>query len=103
MNILSDKLGAETFGEFIDSLIITNIRMWHAQEIVYETETLAKLSREEMFDFLKQGTWLNLERNVAMDGLDAELAGHIWERSPALRPAPPALGPQQAVPVWEET
>ncbi|MFP4528471.1 MAG: hypothetical protein ACLFQX_07975 [Candidatus Kapaibacterium sp.] len=85
MNIIKDELRPETFGEFIDSLIITNIRMWHAQELVYETESLERLSRADMFDFLKQATWLNLERNRMMEGLDSQLAGAIEENNPGIK------------------
>jgi hypothetical protein len=81
MNILKDKLAPKTFGEFIDSLIITNIRMWHAQEIVYEVETLEKLSKEEMFDFLKDATWLNLMRNKMMEGVELSFSSILSEKT----------------------
>lgn len=102
MNVLSDKLEPQTFGQFVDALILANIRMWHAQEVVYETETLEKMSRDEMFHFLKQSTWLNLERNFAMDNLDAALARQISEKHPnvSLTGAPMTL--QAQPPLWEQ-
>jgi len=74
MRLANDNLEPQTFGEFVDALIIVNIRMWHAQETVYEIETLEKLTHGQMFDFLKNATWLNLMRNRMMDNLDSTLA-----------------------------
>lgn len=102
MNILTTDLQPKTFGEFIDALIIANMRMWHAQEVVYETEKLNAMSREEMFDFLKQATWLNLLRNRAMDGLDASLTAEILKNKPDIerRDAPLPMAGQ--LPLWEQ-
>ena len=84
VNIISDELEPTNFGEFIDALIITNLRMWHAQEFFYELDLLKKLSKDEMYDKLKYGSWLNLQRNFQMDGLDAVFAAQLAERHPNL-------------------
>lgn len=102
MNILTDELHPQTFGEFVDALIIANIRMWHAQEIIYEPKTLDNLSRNEMFAFLKEATWLNLRRNYAMDGLDNSLAEQIIAKHPNIeRRDQPMLMEGQPL-IWEE-
>ncbi len=102
MNILTTDLHPTTFGEFIDALIIANMRMWHAQEVVYETETLNAMSREEMFDFLKQATWLNLLRNRAMDGLDASLTAEILKNKPDIERRDAPLPMEGQLPLWEQ-
>lgn len=81
-NILKDRLQPQSFGEQIDALIITNIRMWHAQEVLFEEDTLAHLDKEGMFNTLKVATALNLERNVYMDGSDASFARTLEQRHP---------------------
>lgn len=100
-NILTDKLQPKSFGEFIDSLVITNIRMWHEQERIYEIETLGKMEKKEMFEFLKKATWLNLQRNLSLDGLDSILADKIMELHPhSERKDKPILMEGQP-PLWE--
>ncbi len=83
-NIISDDLDPQNFGEFIDALIITNLRMWHAQEFFYELDLLKKLDKDQMYEKLRYGSWLNLQRNFQMDGLDAVVAAHLAERHPAI-------------------
>ncbi len=102
MNILTTDLEPKTFGEFIDALIIANLRMWHAQEVVYETETLSAMTHTQMFDFLKQATWLNLLRNRAMDGLDSSLAAEIMERNPAIERIDTPISMEGQLPLWEQ-
>jgi hypothetical protein len=102
MNILTTDLNPQSFGEYIDALIIANLRMWHAQEIVYETETLTAMTHAQMFDFLKQATWLNLLRNRAMDGLDASLAAEIMKRNPAVERIDKPLAMDGQLPLWEQ-
>jgi hypothetical protein len=86
MNIIKEDIIPETFGEFIDSLIIANIKMWHAQEMVYEVETLKKLTLESMFRFLKESTWLNLARNQMMEGVDSAMSNRLMDKHPDLIP-----------------
>ncbi len=81
-NILVDELHPNSFGEFVDALIITNLRMWHAQEFFYELDLLRQLDKEQMFDKLKYGSWLNLQRNFQMDGLDATVAALLEQQHP---------------------
>ncbi len=81
-NIINDELDPQSFGEFVDALIITNLRMWHAQEFFYELDLLKKLSKDEMYEKLRYGSWLNLQRNFQMDGLDAVFAAQLAERHP---------------------
>ena len=102
MNIITTDLEPQTFGEFIDALIIANLRMWHAQEVVYETETLRAMTHAQMFDFLKQATWLNLLRNRAMDGLDATLAAEIMERNPTTKRMDKPMTMEGQLPLWEQ-
>ncbi|MBI3259117.1 MAG: hypothetical protein HYZ54_06565 [Ignavibacteriae bacterium] len=102
MNIITTDLEPKTFGEFIDALIIANLRMWHAQEVVYEIETLNAMTHPQMFDFLKQATWLNLLRNRAMDGLDSTLAAEIMERNPATERIDKPIAMEGQLPLWEQ-
>ena len=48
--------------------------MWHVQETVYVGD-LDSMSREELLDYLKNATCLNLERNAAIDQLDSHVEG----------------------------
>jgi hypothetical protein len=102
MNIIDDELKPQSFGEYIDSLIITNIRMWHAQELVYETESLEQLSRRDMFGFLKDATWLNLMRNRMMEGVDEKLASTIEERNPGIRRIDLPSKNSDEPPIWKQ-
>ncbi len=83
-NIIVDELEPTNFGEFIDALIITNLRMWHAQEFFYELDLLKKLDKDQMYEKLRYGSWLNLQRNFQMDGLDAVVAAQLAERHPSV-------------------
>lgn len=102
MNILTTDLEPKTFGEFVDALIIANLRMWHAQEVVYEIDTLNAMTHSQMFDFLKQATWLNLLRNRAMDGLDSTLAAEIMERNPETERIDKSIAMDGQLPIWEQ-
>ncbi len=73
-SLRKDALRPESFGAWIDALIIENIRMWHEQERVYEVDRLEAMPREDLVSFLKAATWINLKRNEAIDHLDAHLA-----------------------------
>ncbi len=83
-NILLDELEPQNFGEYIDALIITNLRMWHAQEFFYELDLLKQLTKDEMYEKLRYGSWLNLQRNFQMDGLDAVFAASLATRHPSV-------------------
>jgi hypothetical protein len=72
-NILSGELKPQSFGAYIDALIITNMRMWHAQEGLYELDVLDSMTKDQMFSVLKKASWLNIERTKFMDGTDASL------------------------------
>jgi hypothetical protein len=102
MNILTDELQTKSFGEYLDSLIITNIRMWHEQEKIYEMETLRKMGKNEMFDFLKKATWLNLQRNISIDGLDGTFASKIMEKNPDINRKDSPIPMKGQPPVWEQ-
>jgi hypothetical protein len=102
MNILSDDLTPLTFGEFIDALIITNIRMWHEQELIYEIETLKKMTKEEMLEFLKKATWLNLKRNFSIDSLDNMLADDIMRRHPDIKRRDELLAMNEQTLIWDQ-
>jgi hypothetical protein len=103
MNILEDTLDPKTPGEYIDALIISNIRMWHEQEVVYEIDTLKNLTLEKMFSFLKKATWLNLERNQQMDGLDWKLLEKISKKHPSVLENNNQITFTSEKPLWEET
>jgi hypothetical protein len=102
MNILTDELQPKSFGEYVDSLIITNIRMWHEQEKIYEMKTLRKMRKNEMFDFLKKATWLNLQRNVSIDGLDGTLAAKVMERNPDIKRKDLPISMKGESLIWEQ-
>jgi hypothetical protein len=72
----------DTMGSFIDALIVTNIQMWHVQEQIYEPEIINALTKTETLHLLHRGTWLNLERNRCMDGLDSSLCGLLLPTRP---------------------
>jgi thiamine pyrophosphokinase len=63
-------------GNLIARLIEKNILMWHVQETVYVGD-LDSMSREELLAYLKNATRLNLERNAAIDKLDAHVEGAL--------------------------
>ncbi|NJO93455.1 MAG: hypothetical protein HC820_02150 [Hydrococcus sp. RM1_1_31] len=102
MNIIKDELIPQSFGEFIDALLIENIRMWHAQELIYETETLDNLTREEMLNFLKEATWLNLMRNSAIDAVDSSFATQIVTQYPNIERRDVPVSMKGQLPIWEE-
>ena len=102
VNILTDELHPQSFGHFIDMLIIENIRMWHAQEIIYEPQIVENFSRDEMFAFLKKATWLNLRRNYAMDGLDNSLAEQIVKKHPNIERLDQPISMAEQFFIWEE-
>jgi hypothetical protein len=72
----------DTFGSFVDELIVTNIQMWHVQERLYEPESLNAMSRSDMLHLLHRGTWLNLVRNRCIDNLDATLNRMLQPSTP---------------------
>ncbi len=84
-NILKDPLQPTTFGQQVDALIIANIRMWHAQEILFDLDALNALSKDGMYSTLKYATWLNLERNVYMDGTDGAIVEHLAHVHPSVK------------------
>lgn len=99
MDLRHGVLEPATFGEWIDALIIQNLRMWHEQELVYETEALNRLTEEGLRGYLRRATWINLERNAAIDGLDARLVAGLFPKA-AFEPSearPLGLEPE----VWE--
>jgi len=102
MNILTDHFDPKTFGEFVDALIITNIRMWHAQETIYEPDIWKRLSRENLIDFLKKSTWLNLQRNFQMDGLDGSVVEKIVEQHPNIERRDRPISMEGLLPIWDE-
>ncbi len=101
-NIIAEELKPRTFGEFIDALIIINIRMWHEQEIIYEIETLKKMKKKDMFEFLKRATWLNLQRNFSIDKLDGILEDKLMELYPDCKQKDkPTFMDEQKL-IWEQ-
>lgn len=101
MNILTDDLKPTTIGEYIDSLIITNIRMWHKQELVYEIENLERMSLDEMFDFLKDSGWLNLVRNRMMEKVDENFGAKLNKKDNLVSGTNNIIE-DISVPIWEE-
>jgi hypothetical protein len=99
-NIITGELRPQSFGQFIDALMITNMRMWHAQEFFYELDLLKQLSKEEMYDKLRFGSWLNLQRNIQMDGLDASLAARLNTMFPELELLKEEVSEQTTI--WEK-
>jgi len=83
-NILKDSLQPTTFGQQVDALIIANIRMWHAQEILFDVDALNSMDKDGMYSTLKYATWLNLQRNVYMDGTDGAIVEHLAQKHPSV-------------------
>jgi hypothetical protein len=84
----------------MDTLIRVNIDMWHAQERIYEMESLERGSKEELRDFLQASTWLNLQRNTAMDAVNRALVAGLPAALVASPPPAPVTGPPRCT-VWE--
>jgi hypothetical protein len=89
MSVIDGPLQLDTPGAVIDALIIVNIRMWHAQELIYEEEIFESLSQPQLVDYIRRATQLNLDRNALMDRLDATVAALFVDRFGAeiLQPA----------------
>jgi hypothetical protein len=102
MNILKDTLYPKTIGEYIDYLLIQNIRMWHEQEKIYEIENLSKMQLPDMFKFLKESGWLNLMRNQMMEKVDLELEHQIGLKYPLPKPQGKERTKFNNIPIWEE-
>jgi hypothetical protein len=60
-------------GELVDDVLSVNTEMWHKQEVLYDSGVLESMSKEEIIDWLRFATRLNLERNNAIDRLDLEI------------------------------
>jgi|GEM_PF-1299662 hypothetical protein len=101
-NILTDPLRPQTFGEMIDALIITNIRMWHEQEKFFDLEKLRALPCDQIVPLLTYTTRLNLLRNRAMDGVDVLLAEQLSKRFPDVL-QPPSPPDKDSTIIWEPT
>jgi len=85
-DILHDEWEPQSIGEWIDILIIRNIRMWHLQERVYHLENLFKEDRHGLETYLKDATWMNLQRNFAIDNLDSSYVKFIFGSIPKIEP-----------------
>jgi hypothetical protein len=102
-DLRTDDLAPRTPGEWIDALIVRNIRMWHLQEKVYEMDSLNRSSREDLIRFFKEATWMNLQRTEAMDGLDFQLAQAVLGEGFALPVATGAGLDPDFRRVWERS
>jgi hypothetical protein len=101
MSIIDGPLDLTTPGAIIDALIIVNIRMWHAQELIYEEEIFETLSQPQLVDYIRQATQLNLDRNSLMDRLDAAVAALFVDKFGENILQPRADAPIDRTAIWE--
>jgi hypothetical protein len=97
-DIIQGEWEPRSLGAWIDLLIIRNIRMWHLQERVYDLDALLKQDRTGLETYLKDATWMNLQRNTGMDQVDTALVRLLFGDE-AIKLAP--AGPVEAAQVWE--
>lgn len=99
-DIINGEWEPQSLGEWVDILIIRNIRMWHLQERVYHLENLFKEDRNGLESYLKDATWMNLQRNFAIDNLDSAYVEHIFGTIPKI--IPQSIEKTIDTKVWED-
>ncbi|MCK9273069.1 hypothetical protein M0P65_05990 [Candidatus Gracilibacteria bacterium] len=80
----------ETLGSIIDKLTTVNLKMWNAQELLYEIRRMTfeeykkkYFENEEgakiLWSILKNSCDLNIQRNVLIDGIDEHILNLLNE------------------------
>ncbi len=82
-------LGMETLGSIVDRLVTVDMKMWYAQEDLYQIRDMTfeqfldnysgELGMEILWKAFQKGIDLNLQRNDLVDEIDQELARQIKE------------------------
>lgn len=80
-------LGMETVGSIIDRLITIDMKMWYAQEDLYEIRHMSfeefsdkyknRFGMEHLWKAFQKGMDLNLQRNDLIDEIDVEISRQI--------------------------
>jgi len=78
---------SETIGSLIDKLSVVNLKMWNAQDVLYEIRRLSleqfkeKYQSDEgmkqLYDVFQKSCNLNFQRNVLIDDIDKKIVEMI--------------------------